>query len=325
MKKPLFFLLVAMFCYIKTFAQQAPIIKINGSVTNYAEFKSAPGITMCINIRAEVRDTSSTDTTILSWNSGIPKGNFTNTNSDSALIQNDEGVFCLSSSDKDASCTKYYFTVYAAYKNNPSAPKSQAVIGISIYPRVGMKSEIKSLGNGNYEIIAVPFSISGQFCLPEDSLASPIQWEISKNGNGVFSPTSTIRINNRIAQHQFTQNGKYVVRGRLESRGLKVATGNAFFAFDTVDVNNFSTSVKAIENHKMFLYPNPTKNLVHLQTTAEVQHLEMYDVIGRKMQINYAENGDEYRIELPALSKGVYFIHLITAQQQRFSQKVCIE
>jgi|JI7StandDraft_1071085.scaffolds.fasta_scaffold04227_4 hypothetical protein len=325
MKKPLFFLLVALFCSLRTFAQQAPIIKINGSATNYAEFKSAPGITICINIEAEVRDTSSKDTTILSWNLGIPKGNFIHTNSDSALIQNDEGQFCLSTNDKDASCTKYYFTVYAAYKNNPSAPKSQAVIGINIYPRVGMKSEIKSLGNGNYEFIAVPFSISGQFCLPEDSLASPIQWDISKNGNGVFSPTSTIRVNNRIAQHQFTQNGKYVVRCRLESRGSKVAAGHSFFTFDTVHVNNFSTSVMVLENHNMFFYPNPVKNLLHLQTTAEVQHLEMYDVIGRKIHINYTPNGDEYHIELPDLSKGVYFIHLITAQQQRFSQKVCIE
>lgn len=325
MKKPLFLLLVTLFCYIKTFAQQAPIIKINGSVTNYAEFKCSPGTTICVYVEAKVRDTSFTDTTIISWNSGIPKGNFTHTNSDSALIQNDEGQFCLSTNDKDAACTKYYFTVYAAYKNNPSAPKSQAVIGISIYPRVGMKSEIKSLGNGNYEIIAVPFSISGQFCLPEDSLASPIQWEISKNGNGVFSPTSTIRINNRIAQHQFTQNGKYVVRGRLESRGSKVAAGHSFFTFDTIDVNNFSTSVMVLENHKIFLYPNPAKNVLHLQTTAEVQHLEMYDVMGRKVHINYTPNGDKYRIELPELSKGVYLIHLITAQQQRFSQKVCIE
>lgn len=320
------FRLIALLCVsLGATAQQAPIIKINGSATNYAEFKSAPGITMCINIIAEVRDTSSTDTTILSWNSGIPKGIFIHTNSDSALIQNDEGIFCLSSSDKDASCTKYYFTVYAGYKNNPSAPKSQAVIGINIYPRVGMKSEIKSLGNEKYEIIGIPFSIFGQFCLPEDSLASTVSWEISKNGNGVFSHLSTIRYISRIAQHQFTQNGKYVIRGRLESRGLKVATGNAFFVFDTVEVNSFSTSAEVIHNHKMFLYPNPAKNLLYLQTTAEVEELEMYDVVGRKILINYTPNGNEYRIDLPELSRGVYFIYLNTAQQQRFIQKICIE
>jgi hypothetical protein len=76
---------------------------------------------------------------------------------------------------------------------------------------------------------------------------------------------------------------------------------------------------------KLTVYPNPAKNHLYLQTTAEVQHLEMYDVIGRKIHINYTQNGDKYHIELPDLSKGVYFIHLITAQQQRFNQKVCIE
>ncbi len=316
----LIFLLLSSFA---AFAQQAPIIKVNGSKTGPWSFNFEAGTTICINFTSLASDTSPNDTTIIEWNRGIPSGTFTNINSDSAaLFQNDEAVFCWTPTEQYG-CNTYYFMVYARYKNKPEIRPSQVVISLTIWTHPTFTDHIISRGNGTY--VFVPEIIDGCGIRYNDTSGAQYFWSIpiQPSNPKTWGSVPTIWYDSvRVLTHTFPKNGTYYYKQWI-SEPFKGA--HNVFRLDSIYVSDaLETGIQNLEN-KFSLYPNPVKNLLHLQTTAEVQHLEMYDVMGKKVQINYAPNGDEYRIELPELSKGVYFIHLITAQQQHFNQKVCIE
>lgn len=324
MKKILFFLIATLFCTIRTFAQQAPVIKVNGSKTGPWSFHFEAGTTACINFTAYASDITSDDTTIIEWNKGLPPaGTFTNTNSDSvALVKNDEAVICWQPNEKDG-CKTYYFMVYARYKNKPEIRPSQVVISFTIWTHPTFTDHIIPKGNGTY--VFVPQIIDGCGIRYNDTSGVQYFWSMPDRPatRETWGSVPTIWYDSvRILTHTFPKNGTYFYKQWI-SEPFKGA--HNVFRLDSIHVTDvLETGIQNIEN-KFSLYPNPAKNLLYLQSSAEVNNLEMYDVIGRKVLINYTPNGDEYRIELPELSKGVYFIHLITAQQQRFSQKVCIE
>jgi len=193
-------------------------------------------------------------------------------------------------------------------------------VPVRITKRFTANLHFPQTGPSTFQLVPQTYRTPQGVCSPNDTNIIRYRWTISFNGNGRFNGPG-FYYNTKVAEHTFTKPGNYVVQVRMESDDYCCVE----FVYDTIHVAGATTSTSEIAKESFSLYPNPTKNLLYLQSSAEVNDIEMYDAIGRKVHMNYTPNGNEYRIELPELSKGVYFIHLITSHQQRFSQKVCIE
>lgn len=304
---------------LSAMAQKAPLILLNNTLNHpYTVFENHVGSPMCFNFSAVSPDTASKDSIELYWNKGLPGSAWFNLETYDGYSE--FRTLCWTPSDTLPLCDLWYFTVYARYKNKPNSPVASRVVPVRITKPFTAKLHFPQTAPTTFLLVPQTYRTPQGVCSPNDTNVIQYQWAVSKNGNGQFSSTGTSYYNSKTATHTFTQSGKYVVRLRMESD--KYCCVN--FRFDTINVAT-TTGEKEMGKTIFSLYPNPAKNLLYLQTSAEVKDLEMYDVIGRKVHINYTPNGDEYRIELPELSKGVYLIHLITAQQQRFSQKIYIE
>ncbi|MFA7381554.1 MAG: T9SS type A sorting domain-containing protein [Bacteroidia bacterium] len=305
---------------LKAIAQSAPQILLNGALNHpYYVFENHVGGNLCISFSAVSPDTASKDSIELYWNNGLP-GSKVWFSLDGHDRYSEYRRLCWTPADTLPVCNLWYFTVYARYKNIPNSPVASRVVPIRLTKPFTAKLHFPQTGPLTYQLVPQTYRTPQGVCSPNDTNIIQYQWAICKNGDGLFTHIGAFYYNSKTAAHTFTQPGNYVVRLRMESDDYCCVD----FRFDTINVATM-TGKTEIGETVFSLYPNPTKNLLHLQTTAEVQHLEMYDIMGKKVHINYAPSGDEYRIELPELSKGVYLIHLITAQQQRFTQKVCIE
>lgn len=60
------------------------------------------------------------------------------------------------------------------------------------------------------------------------------------------------------------------------------------------------------ENQEAVIYPNPNKGIFYIEQA--LQHVEVIDLAGKRVNHQYEETGDRCRISIPAASPGVYII-----------------
>lgn len=82
-----------------------------------------------------------------------------------------------------------------------------------------------------------------------------------------------------------------------------------------------SSSVLNVNNVKTIdvsIYPNPTSDLVHIQSNTDVSSITVFSMDGRKLFENYGEN----IINLSTYSSGIYFLNIVMKDGTAFKHKI---
>lgn len=87
--------------------------------------------------------------------------------------------------------------------------------------------------------------------------------------------------------------------------------GNAYNPTQQDIINgNCTLSIESFNLTTINLYPNPVNNILHINTTEEIQNVTLYDVLGKEQFITFSNNS----IDVSTVSKGIYFLQIQTAQ-----------
>ncbi len=124
--------------------------------------------------------------------------------------------------------------------------------------------------------------------------------------------------------------GNYVVGGCYQgnlftgggSVGLLGAIGKYDFFVAKLGASTCGTSVstKEFNTLNVNIYPNPTTDIVNIETTETLQNYEVYNVLGQQIQKG-AFNGSN-QISLHGATAGTYFIKVTTTQGSTATVKV---
>ena len=78
----------------------------------------------------------------------------------------------------------------------------------------------------------------------------------------------------------------------------------AYNWFLTLSNDNF---VSNFENNELQIYPNPTKNIIHIKNNTEIEKIKIFDSVGKEV-LTQTQNKNEINVE--NLSKGIYLIEI---------------
>ena len=85
------------------------------------------------------------------------------------------------------------------------------------------------------------------------------------------------------------------------SLGCSITEYNWFL---TLSNDNF---VSSSESNKLEIYPNPTKNIIHIKNNTEIEKIKIFDYLGKEV-LTQTQNNNEINVE--NLSKGIYVIEI---------------
>jgi Zn-dependent metalloprotease len=166
--------------------------------------------------------------------------------------------------------------------------------------------------------------------------------------NAATSPVKYTALNDITANCAITTSQSVVLRAgnviRL-SPGFKVSAGSKFYAYitpcDQVNAGTYSSSHKSINymeetqidgeetdllseknGEAVTIYPNPNNGSFTIGSNEAIQQIEVYNLLG---QVVYkADNPDDKTIQLPADTKGVFFVR-ITTQTECVTKKILVQ
>ena len=75
--------------------------------------------------------------------------------------------------------------------------------------------------------------------------------------------------------------------------------------------------VSTSENNKLQIYPNPTKNILHIMNTSEIEKLKIFDYLGKEV-LTQTQNNNEINVE--NLSKGIYLIEINSENEKVYKK-----
>lgn len=99
-----------------------------------------------------------------------------------------------------------------------------------------------------------------------------------------------------------------------------IATGGAFDATDSKSFRIGSLSTADVENlNSVYLYPNPTSNLLNIVVGNKLETPETYTIInslGQIIKSKKIESEEDLRVNVSNLSQGIYFLKLSKGQSE---------
>lgn len=137
--------------------------------------------------------------------------------------------------------------------------------------------------------------------------------------NGVYITSATGNTWTGVAGTDFTHNSRIQVLLRSFSPCAEP---------DTVWSNTIKMSVGAtgIGNNPLpdgfKLYPNPTYNAVQIEGLSAGDQLSVYDVLGHRLQQHEVRQNGIYKLDMSALSQGMYWLHFSNRKGQQWQVKV---
>lgn len=103
-------------------------------------------------------------------------------------------------------------------------------------------------------------------------------------------------------------------------------TANIYFDFNPAIVTNtFLTEfvsvlkVDSFLNNQTIIYPNPTSNVLNIESKTNILNIEIIDINGRSL-LSKSQNSSSTSINVESLSKGVYFVK-VSNEKGNFVQK----
>jgi hypothetical protein len=69
------------------------------------------------------------------------------------------------------------------------------------------------------------------------------------------------------------------------------------------------------------VYPNPSKDIVKIDTDSEIKSIHLYDIHGRQLQVNYS-NETNVSFDLSNRASGIYFIKIVTEKGMKVEKLI---
>ncbi|MFW2137145.1 choice-of-anchor J domain-containing protein [Chryseobacterium sp. TY4] len=82
-----------------------------------------------------------------------------------------------------------------------------------------------------------------------------------------------------------------------------------FISIDDVTVKATTLAVGEVSKTKVSIYPNPTTDVLNISTARKVSAVEVYDMLGRKVDNTTVEQG---KLDVQGLTKGAYVLKVTT-------------
>ncbi|MBE9469308.1 MAG: T9SS type A sorting domain-containing protein [Bacteroidetes bacterium] len=106
---------------------------------------------------------------------------------------------------------------------------------------------------------------------------------------------------------------------------VSTGTGDAPLAGDAVKVNAgvaYHTGIVSTNGSSIEIYPNPTKDVLHINNLKDVQILFISNMLGQQVQKINLVNTDKIQISTMDLNKGIYIITLVNKDGKSHSRKI---
>ena len=78
------------------------------------------------------------------------------------------------------------------------------------------------------------------------------------------------------------------------------------------------------QKEELVLYPNPVKNILHVSNLKSTYNYNLYNLLGRRVQIGTLNQADE-QINVASLTSGFYILELTDKFGQSFQRKIMVE
>jgi hypothetical protein len=101
-------------------------------------------------------------------------------------------------------------------------------------------------------------------------------------------------------------NGKYL---KLTSPDLDNSLPDSWIVSDEVIVSDHNLT----EEVNLHVYPNPVKDILHIQTETEIHAIRLFDLQGRAM-VFLPVGSDRYELDMSRFVQGTYILKIITAE-----------
>lgn len=88
----------------------------------------------------------------------------------------------------------------------------------------------------------------------------------------------------------------------------------AYNWFLTLSNNSF---ISNSDNNKLQIYPNPTKNIIHIKNNYEIEKITIFDCLGKEI-LTQTKNNNEVNVE--NLSKGIYLIEINSENEKVYKK-----
>ena len=95
----------------------------------------------------------------------------------------------------------------------------------------------------------------------------------------------------------------------------QTGTGNELFVMDQICTLGVETNQKP----EFTVYPNPTKDMVKIETTAEISTIEIYNTLGQLVE---TVAGNKKELNISGFSNGIYFLNITTTDKLKSVQKI---
>jgi hypothetical protein len=110
-------------------------------------------------------------------------------------------------------------------------------------------------------------------------------------------------------------NGNKLANDTNSWLGIKTAASYSCTAKDqnncTMMSDTLSINLGLIEteyNTPIYIYPNPTQNILYIETTAPIKTITLLDLKGKQIPITPTNNKTTTQLNLSTLAKGVYIL-----------------
>ncbi|MDB0027546.1 M12 family metallo-peptidase, partial [Flavobacteriales bacterium] len=93
---------------------------------------------------------------------------------------------------------------------------------------------------------------------------------------------------------------------------------------DSVTVNTFQTGVADFLNEGFLVYPNPTRDIVNIESVRNISNIYMTDILGKRLKLNSVSNKNINKIDCSNLAKGIYLLSF-NISESKHNIKVIVE
>jgi hypothetical protein len=127
--------------------------------------------------------------------------------------------------------------------------------------------------------------------------------------------TDSIKVSPLYKNYQWYMNGNKLANDTNSWLGIKTAASYSCTAKDqnncTMMSDTLSINLGLIEteyNTPIYIYPNPTQNILYIETTAPIKTITLLDLKGKQIPITPTNNKTTTQLNLSTLAKGVYIL-----------------
>jgi hypothetical protein len=124
-----------------------------------------------------------------------------------------------------------------------------------------------------------------------------------------------------LASGTYTKTGLTAAPDQYEFRGNIAGSATHYASLYSATVStNASLSVEDFLSTELLIYPNPSKDIIHLDLT-QIETVVIYNTIGK---VVLEKSGNNNIIDIQQLQAGVYFIK-VTSESKKYFQKIIKE